>query len=370
MSDESKKPKSKKHLVGGLIVAAAAFSVFFIDWKPGTDEPAPVIRPLKTLEVGATFAGTEWQYPGKVAAGEEATLSFEVGGKIQELSVKEGEEVSKGQVLARLDDRDYRNAAASARAEVDRSQAQYDRVKEAAAAKAVSEQELSNARAALDKAKAQLDIQQKALEETVLTARFAGTIARTYVKGFENIQAKQNIILLQNMERIEIIAAIPEARLAHVDPAKRNDEEVKKDLGLYAQFDYFPGRSFPLEPKEFSTEADPMTQTFTATLAMDTPKDVTILPGMTATVFETPKQQTAAELLVPLSAVPVDGVGQYYVWLLKDAGEGVLEATRRDVTVGEITGPNIVITSGLERGQRIAAAGVHILVEGQQVRPL
>ena len=363
----AKKPNPIKHFAGGIIIAAAAFSVFFIDWNPEVEELPPVVRPLKSIEVGKTFDGTEWQYPGKAAAGSKATLAFEVSGRVTELKVKEGEKVKKGQALAKLDDRDYRNAVASAQAEVDRSQAQYDRVKEAAEFKAVSEQEVSDALATLDKAKAQLDIQNKALEDTVIKAQFDGNVAKTYVKEFENIQAKQEILLLHNLDKIEIIAAIPEARLAHLKPM---DKSTENPVGIYAMFDYFGDRKFPLEAKEFSSEADPLTQTFTATLVMDKPQDVTVLPGMTAMVYETPKKKEAASLLVPLSAVPVDGVGQYFVWLLRDVGSGLFEATRRDVTVGEMTGSEIIISSGLSKGDRIAAAGVHVIVEGQQVRPL
>jgi len=371
MSAEPKKVKITKHLVGIILMSAAAYSVFFIDWNTEVEDPPPMIRPLKTLEVGKTFEGTGWQYPGKASAGAEASLSFEVSGIVKSILVKEGQQVTEGEILAELDDRDYRNAVASAQAEVDRSKAQYDRVKEAAEFKAVSEQEVSNTLAALDKAKAQLDIHAKALEDTVLKARFDGTIAKTYIQNFENVQAKQDILLLHNLGQIEIKAAIPEARLAHVDPARRVTDSAQEDLNFYATFDYFPGQTFPLEPKEFSAEADPITQTFTATLVMNCPKNVIILPGMSAMVYEAPKlKKKDPNLLLPLNAVPVDGVGQYFVWLLEDAGNGVLTATRRDVTVGEMTDSDVIIKSGIARGDLIAAAGVHVLVEGQQVRPL
>lgn len=364
-------PKSK--LIGGIMLLVAVVSVFVIDWRPEVEEPPPPIRPLKTVIAGETAAATQWKYPGKASAGEEATLAFEVAGTVKELLVREGEQVKNGQVLARLDDRDYQNAMKSAQAEVDRAQAQFERVELAAKSNAVSEQEVSNARAALDKAKADLDIQSKAVEDTVLTARFAGTVAQTFIKAFENVQAKQQVLSLQNLDRIEIKASIPEARLALVDPERRKDGE-KHSVPFVATFDYFSDRTFPLEFKEFATEADPVTQTFTATFVMDAPTDVTILPGMTAMVAELADPEKPADpnadLLLPLDVVPVDGLGQYFVWKVEPEEGDMYSVTRQDVSVGELTGKNIIITAGLTRGDRVAAAGVHILVDGQRVRLL
>ena len=350
----------------------AVVSVFLIDWKPEVEEPPPPVRPLKTLVAGETAAATAWQYPGKARAGEQATMAFEVAGNVKELLVKEGQDVEEGEALARLDDRDYQNALKSAQAELDRAKAQFDRMEAAAKSNAVSEQEVSNARAAFDKARAELDIRSKAVEDTVLKARFAGTVAQTFIEAFENVQAKEPVLSLQNLNRIEIEASVPEARLAQVDPARR--KEKTHTVPFVATFDYFPDRQFPLEIKEFSTEADPVTQTFTATFVMDAPADVTILPGMTAMVSELahPDREVApdADLLLPLDAVPVDGLGQYFVWRVEPVEGDLYAVTRQDVSVGELTAENIIITAGLSRGDRVAAAGVNILVEGQQVKLL
>lgn len=373
MNDADNKPKSSNKKIGAALFVAAAVSVFVIDWKPEVEEAPPPIRPLKTIIVGEAHAGTAWQFPGKVSAGEQATMAFEVAGTVKELLVKEADRVEKGQVLARLDERDYVNELKSAQAELDRAKAQFDRMKVAAAANAVSEQELSNARAGFDQAKAELDIKAKALEDTELKASFSGTIASTFVKAFENVKAKQEVLSLQDLSRIEIKASIPEARIAQADPGQRGKKETAD--WFFVTFDYFPGRTFPVIPEEFSTEADPATQTYTATFVMDTPDDVLILPGMTAMVserLETKEEDATADsnFLLPLDAVPVDGVGQYFIWVVEQDEGDVYSVTRRDVTVGELSGGSIIISSGVNRGERIAGAGVHILQEGQKVKLL
>ena len=375
MNDKKVRSKHGSKICGGVLMVAAVLSVYLIDWRHEPEEEPTPIRPLKTIVVGELHAGTEWQYPGRASAGEQATVAFEVSGMVKELLVKEGDMVESGRLLATLDDRDYQNALRSSQAELDRAKSQLDRMQLAAESNAVSEQEVTNAQAAFDKAQAELDIRAKAVEDTKLKARFAGTVATTFVQAFENVQAKQKILSLQNLQRIEIKASIPEARLALVDPSARARGHKREQTSeFYATFDYFPDRAFQLEVKEFSTEADEATQTFLATFIMDAPTDVTILPGMTAMVSEKmlSKKEFAedAALLLPLDAVPVDGLGQYFVWILEQDAGDVYAVTRRDVTVDEMTGASIKIKSGISKGDRIAAAGVNILLEGQKVRLL
>jgi RND family efflux transporter MFP subunit len=140
-----------------------------------------------------------------------------------------------------------------------------------------------------------------------------------------------------------------------------------------ATFDFLPGREFTVELKEVSTEADPATQTYAVTVVMPAPKDVTILPGMTATI-RTYRKESAGPAgggyAVPVDAVPVDGLGNCFVWVVKEKADRAWTVHRREVTVGEMMQDSILVTDGLEQGDHIATAGVHFLQEGQQVRLL
>ena len=73
---------------------------------------------------------------------------------------------------------------------------------------------------------------------------------------------------------------------------------------------------------------------------------------------------------MPLDAVPVDAVGHYYVWRVVPVEGDVYRVERRPVQVGPMTMDRVLVTEGLEKGDRIALAGVHILREGTQVRLL
>jgi len=361
---EEKKKSNMNVKIGLGLMIVAVISVFFMDWKADIPEEPLVVRPLKTLVIGSAFAESGRKYPGKVRAAQSAEMGFEVSGRLIERPVNNGDMVTEGQLLARLDPSDFEQDLESVTAELERSRAQRDRIRKAAEKNAVSKQDVSNAEAAFDKAQAQVKIKAKALKDTYLRAEFSGIIANTLVENFENVTAKQPIMVLQDISSLEIDINVPEERFAL---AKK-----QKGAKFLASFDYLPEREFDITVKEFATEADPKTQTYAVTFKMPAPKDVNILPGMTATVKEYRKatQKGDSSYSVPIDVVPVDGLGNYYVWLLKKSAENIYTVHRVDVEVGDMTGDSIQILKGLKQGDRIAMAGVHYLQEGQHVRLL
>ena len=365
MADTQKKSGMKVRIIGLVLMIGAVLSVIFIDWKAEIPEEPPVVRPLKTMVIGEAFSESGRKYPGKVNAAQTADMAFEVPGKLIERPVKKGDIVKVGQLLARLDPRDFKEDLEAAKAEMERAMAQRDRIRKAAEKNAVSKQDVSDAEAAFDVAQSKVRIKAKALEDTYLRAKFPGRIANTYVENFENVNAKQSILVLQDVSSVEIDINVPEERYAM---AKRQRNRAR----FVATFDYLPDRQFDLEIKEFATEADPKTQTYTVTFTMPAPEDVLILPGMTSTVLEflKPVEGDVASFAVPIDVVPVDGLGNYYVWLLKEESGDIYTAHRAAVTVGDLMGDSIQILTGLKKGDRIAMAGVHYLQQGQRVRLL
>lgn len=367
MAELLKKPGPKGRIIGGSLIVAAVISVFLIDWTDQPPKEAMPIRPLKTITIGSPFSISGRKYPGKVRATQDVDLAFEVGGTLIKLSVNKGDQVKKDQLLAQLDPRDYQNDLDAAAAERDRARAHRDRIKEAATSGAVSQQQLTDAQAAFEVANAKVNIKAKALDDTHLRAKYTGVIADTFVENFQNVQAKQPILSLQDVSRVEIEVNAPEHRVA-LSPQDRDK------FHYAATFDYLPGRKIEVKLKEYSTEADPATQTFQAAFIMPAPEDVLILPGMTATVNEYLKLgqtvQGKTGFTVPLHAVPVDGLGKYYVWKVTETSDGRRTVHRADVKVADMVGNQILVVEGLSEGDRIAAAGVHLLQEGQQVRPL
>jgi RND family efflux transporter MFP subunit len=328
----------------------------------GGDEPVAakeIVRPVKTFAFGESSSRKIYTYPGRVHANRTVDVAFEAAGKLQDLPVAKGQEVKQGDLLGRLDQRDFANAAAAARAAVEEARATLGRYEEAARSRAVSRQELDEARARARITEADLKIHEKALEDSELHASFDGIVADRLVDNFQNVQAKQPVLRLQDLSILEIRINVPEH-----DVGGPSDVPVGR---LVASFDAVPNREFDLDVKEFVSEADPVTQTYAVTLMLPRPPDVEILPGMTATVKWSPGGSLASRAnTLPSTAVVGQAGRSPWVWVV-DAQ--AMTVTRREVEVGSIVDQNqIQIVSGLESGDVVATAGVHHLVEGMKVR--
>ena len=351
--------------IGGALLAAGVAAVFLVEVKPEPEAEDKAIRPIKSLVVGGGIRSPKVYFPGTLEAETEVDLSFEVGGRLVEFPVRRGQLVKKGEVLGRLDARDYENQARNAEADLELAKSTLGRMEKALAANAVSQEEYAQARASVDKAEAQLSIRKKALEDTTLEARFDGVVSDTYADNYDTVAPGTPVLKLQDVGALAIGASVPEGYVLMA-----TDEFVEKTK-FTVEFDAMPGRSFAARPREFATTADPATQTYRAKFSMEKPEGVVLLPGMSGTVVVEPARKARkGSVGVPSDAVGFASDGQAFVWVLEDQGGGICKAVRRDVALGERTGEWIEVAEGIEGGTRVAAAGVAILTEGRLVRPL
>lgn len=327
----------------------------------GCNEEKPreeIIRPVKTMTISSLAQMSSRSFPGVTKATQDATLAFEVSGKLQTLPVKIGDKIRQAQVLATLDPRDYQNQLKIAQAERDRAHAQYERVKKAADAGAVSKQNLSDAQASYDSAEAKVSIMLKSFDDTKLTAPFAGEVVEKYVENFENVQAKQSIVRILDRSSYEMTIDIPEQlRLA-----------IPRVENVWVTLDAYPDRKIPAEIKEVGSNPSLTTRTYPITLKFSAPSDLTVMPGMAGNAggnMRSPENERF--VTIPLSALMKEG-SAHTVWVVTP------ERTLKKVSVTLHAqsplfkdGVNVV---GLTEGNIIVTAGVTLLSENQKVKLL
>lgn len=333
-----------------------------------TQEVKPVIRSVKTMVVGGASREFQRTFTASVRAADRVELAFQVPGKIIELPVKKGQQVSQGDLIGRLDPRDYKSNLKSAQAEFTKALANFKRGDELVKKGFISKTDYDRLRARRDVSAAELDKAKKALGDTELKAPFAGVVAQRLVENFTEVRAKQKIVSLQDTSLLELVIYVPE----HIVAIGRQGGPGQGNANFLASFNAIPGEQFPLTIKEFSTQADPKTQTFEYVLTMPRPEGRNIQPGMTANVHASRKDldesQMAAGFTIPAIAVFADEKNQSHVWIVKQP-ENTVHA--RKVTTGNLSGTDqIEIISGIESGEMIAIAGVSQLREGMQVRPV
>ena len=326
------------------------------------EKPPEVVRPVKTIVVAGNEAFNR-TYPGKVQGAESVNISFRVSGPLLELPAKEGDQVKAGDLLAKMDSRDYDIALTQAKAEFNKADADYQRYQKLYEKDAVALADLDLYRSKRDVAKARLEDAESAVKDTILRAPFDGQIGNIFVDNFQEVSAKQDILSIYDSKNIEILIDLPENVVARY---KEGAEPTMK-----ARFNVAPNNSYSLKLKEFSTQADPTTQTYQATLMMPTPGDINILPGMTASVdlkADVKSLGESATITIPSIAVFPGDSGESFVWVV---GPDQLTVNKREIQVGGVTGSaSIEVFKGLKSGDRVVTAGIKQLREGMQVKLL
>lgn len=348
-----------------------------------------VIRPVRTQLLSRSDNELK-HYFGSVQGSQRVNLSFRVSGPLLELPAEKGAMAKKGDLLGRIDPRDFKTRLSQAQSLLAQAKAQYNdasanfkryeelyKQKVIAASKYDSyKAQLEVTRSAVKQAEAQLTAAEDALADTELRAPFDGIIADRMVENYQDVVAKQEIINFQNIDTLEIVFNIPERDvvLAPVptDADIKGLQEVSEALGMTARFDSFPGRSFPVKLKEFAAQADTSTRTYPVTVTMAQPENARVLPGMAVTVdVDFSFGDTDDFYTVPQSAV-LDENGESYLWrctAIDGNGGSQAKVTRVAVTVGSLRDDQVEVQgTDLSAGDVIATAGVHFLRDGQIVR--
>ena len=352
-------PAIRVALLSTLVISLATITACGGETVEETREP--VVRPVKMMTLTAADDLQTARYPAVISAGRSGDLSFQVGGLIAEVEVAEGEQVAAGDLIARLDQRDFESQAASARAQFENAEEEYQRAVRLAEQDAIARSVLEQRRSQRDIARAQLDTAEKALQDTALRAPFAGVVAQVPVREQQTITPGQVVASLIAVDTLEVTVDLPARVIAE-------SQEVE-DRGSFVILEAAPDVRIPATFKEADLLADTASQTYAITFAFEPPQNLIILPGMNATLELSSAQRSdgmeGTRKSVPITAIASDGASNY-VWVVDP--ESML-VSRRDVTVADGVGEYVIVTEGLEAGDIIATAGASFLADGMQVRP-
>ena len=349
------------------LVAILAMATLSACDSLNSDAAAPPLpRPAKLLVVDGTHKDVSRSYPATIEAADRTELSFQVGGRIEELPVVEGDEVKAGTLIAQLDQRDYRNQVASAKAQFDNAEEEYRRSLQLSDTNVISQSELELRKSQRDIAKAQLDTAEKALSDTTIRAPFDGQVASLNFRRLQSIKAGDTLATYISSRYLEAVIHLPGNVIAGIP---RDAGERRDDNPVYVSLEARPELRFEAMFKEAQAIADSTSQTYEVAFLFERPANVLVLPGMNATVeierFPVPAGTGASGISVPLTAIFSDGARQF-VWVYDDESKTV---SRRAIETAEGVGENLLVTRGLEAGETIVATGTSYLSEGMRVRP-
>jgi RND family efflux transporter MFP subunit len=349
-----------------LFVAMACTAFLAACSKPET-APDPV-RAVRTVTVAMQSAGGTAEYAAEVRSRTESRLGFRVGGKIVRRQVELGSTVKAGQVLAQLDAQDLRLGQDSARAALvaaqanfDLAQADYQRFKELLDKGFISSAELERrdttlkaARAQLDQAKAQSSVQGNQAGYATLVADTAGVITGVDAEPGMVVAAGAPVVRLAHDGPRDVVFSVPEDKVSLIKSLAAQPGAFK--VRLWGD----SGEPASATIREIGASADPVTRTFL--VKADIGRSTARL-GQTATVLVA-LPQTAGVTKLPLSALKEEQ-GRTMVWLVD---RGSMTVKLQPVQFAGADGNDAVIAGGIEPGQVVVTAGVHVLTPGQKVK--
>lgn len=324
-------------------------------------------RPAKIMPVLVDGVEVLRNFPGTLEAASRVELSFRVGGQLSQLPAKAGLEFKKGELLAALDEDEYKNTVNQHKARYDLALIQYDQAKKLLKQKLASQIQFDQAEAELKSAKASLDQAKDNLKYTHLRAPFDGAVARVDIKNFQTVQAKSPIIRFQDVNLMDIRFSIPESLITQF----RQIEDPKEVEGICGSisFSSHPGQRYKACHKEHESLPDDLTRNYAAVFSLDERPDFSILPGMSVLIeldFSSflPKDREI-RLLVPVEAV-FEKNNKRWVWRVDNESR----ARKTAVETGVIKNGQLEVTQGVKPADRVITAGVSYVREGMLVKPL
>lgn len=338
-------------LVAGLAACSAP--------PPETEAPPRTAR-IETVQTAS--APNRREFVGRVEARLTVDLSFQVGGRLAEFPVSEGQLINEGVTVARLESQDFERARRETRVQLQQAEQNLDRQRTLHERGIASDAALEDAQTAYDLRAVALDNARQNLEYATVSAPFDGLVSRRLVDNFTTVAPGQPVVRLQDVSELRVAIQVPESIIALVDETA--------PVEVLARFPFLPDQTFPLEYRELVAEPDQASQTYTALFALPTDVPANILPGMTVTVsvlIQSENPIADPGVRAPVSALAASSDGGLRVWVY-DPDTGTV--TARAVAAGAMSGDTVVIQSGLEAGEQIVTAGVTALHEGMRVRPL
>lgn len=358
-------------VVGGVLLAGVAGAVLKKDAPavPSAAQAEPVLEFLASDLTTARPGELRQLLPltGSLRPFSQAAVKAKVSGEVREVLVREGEPVRAGQVVIRMDTRDYearvgqaRGALAAARGQLDIAAKARDNNRALLDKGFISQNAFDNAqsqyeiaRANVDSARAALEVAQKALGDTVIRAPLDGLVASRSVQPGEKVSPDNRLLDVVDLSQLELEAAVPAAEIMHVSLGQQVQVRVE---GMTQPF---AGKVARISPTTL-----PGSRSILVYIQIDNPQSA-LRAGMFAEAQLTLASRASA-LTLPQSAIRGDA-GAAYVYAIEDE-----KLMRKAVTLGmqgaDDAGSAVEIVAGLSDGARVVRTNLGALRTGSRVQ--
>ncbi len=307
---------------------------------------------VKTQVVSPGMVDNAQTYVGIIEEREATAVSFTGMGVVKRMLVNEGQTITKGQLIAEMDDTQARNLLSGAEAQMTQANDALVRFKMLHDNGSLPEVQWVEIQSKVAQAKSQLEVAKKNLADCKLTAPVGGIIGKKLIGTGETALPSQAVVSILDISSVKVKVAVPEAEIGGINANTPTSIMVEAINGSYQG-----GRI------EKSVQADALTHTYDIRIHVAN-GNRKLLPGMVASVrFVSEESQTIGRKMIPVTAVQKKSDGSLFVWTVgKDS-----TAHRTAVTIGQTQGNYVSIINGLNIGDRIAVEGYQKLSENTKV---
>jgi len=398
--DRTQPPSSDSHgkwwATGIAVVIVAASGIWYLTHPGGVAITTAVAQQATSGGSAANAGASLLDASGYIVARRRATVSSKVTGKVMKVMLEEGQRVEAGEVIARLDDSNWKASLAQSNAQLQQAEANvasaqtafddakpiFERSEKQKVAAVISAQSFDESHAqfnvarnnlliaqrGLESARAGVDVAQRNLDDTVIRAPFAGIVTEKSAQPGEMVSpisagggfTRTGIGTIVDMDSLEVEVDVSENFINRVRP----QQPVTIKLNAYPDWD-IPGSVIAMIPT-----ADRAKATVKVRIAIKQ-KDPRIIPEMGArvafleanepSVAGTPKS-AAPGVTIPADAITTDGNASI-VYLVHGSS-----VERRAVRLGGKTSAGQVVTAGLDAGNTVALGDLSKLSDGARVR--
>ena len=361
----------KRGLLGvsvAVLAGAAAVTWHAAQGEAANAKPeAPELKLVKAVTVKPAPQADERIAIGEIRPRRESDLGFRLSGKLVQRMAEVGQTVSKGDVIARIDDQDYRNRLRSAEADVAAAQAVLveasageNRIgallKKGYATRANYDATLKNLRSAqakLDSAKIGYEMARDQLSYTELHADFDGVVTATGAEDGQLVNVGQMVVRIADPKARDAVFSIAEAVFSN---GRRDGHPPQITVSLLSN----PAISTSGIIREVSPVDDAATRTFQVKVSLqDAPDEMLFGASVAGRANET----GAPVVVLPGSAL-FDKDGKPAVWVVTSSSAVEL----KPVAIARYETERVIVSGGLTEGDVVVTAGINRLREHEKVR--
>lgn len=320
-------------------------------------EENPTVQPpvkVNVIKVGLGINSSKKEYSGTVSASENSRVSFSVSGTITELFASEGQNVTKGQILGKINNGDFVNAYNIAEAQLAEAQDAYNRLKQLHDANALPDIKWVEIQQKLKQAQNSAELTKRAMGDAILYSPVSGTVTRKYADVGQTIIPAEPIYEITSLQDVTINISVGENEIG----------SFREGQNAYVVIPSLSDAVVLGKIKEKTVIADPLTRTFTVKLRLNS-QPAGLLPGMLANVTFENLETDSTVYNLPSQSVVLNDDNRWFVWVVNDS---IVE--RRFIETTGLTTNGVSVSHGLNPGDLVIVEGIRKVGTGSKVIPI